>query len=230
MCLGSLYLDGYERGIQQERSLEMRILIVDDHPLFIDGIRHIIQTLDDNVDLIEANSAKEALLLLEKSSNLDLILLDLHMPGLDGLSIINHRRIQGACVPLVVISGDDDPKTINSVINSGVMGFIPKSYSGKKLLKALRTIISGEIYIPESTIDHSYNSHSKLSPSTMEITKRQLQVLGLLASGYSNKQISSTLFLTENTVKSHVSALLSALNASNRTECVIIARSKGLIH
>lgn len=212
----------------------MRILIVDDHPLFIDGIRHIIKALDDNVDLIEANSAKEALLLLEENSNLDLILLDLHMPGLDGLSIVNHRRIQGACVPLVVISGDDDPKTINSVINSGVMGFIPKSYSGKKLLKALHTVISGEIYIPEATIDHSYNnshhSHSTLSSSTMEITKRQLQVLGLLASGYSNKQISSTLFLTENTVKSHVSALLRALDASNRTECVTIARSKGLIH
>lgn len=212
----------------------MRIIIVDDHPLFIDGIRHIIKALDDNVDLIEANSAKEALLLLEKSSNIDLILLDLHMPDLDGLSMINHRRIQGACVPLVVISGDDDPKTINSVINSGVMGFIPKSYSGKKLLNALRTVISGEIYIPESTIDYSYNNshhnHSKLDSSTLEITKRQLQVLGLLASGYSNKQISSILFLTENTVKSHVSALLRALDASNRTECVIIARSKGLIH
>ena len=189
--------------------------------------------LDDDVDIIEANSAGDAIQCMESISNLDLVLLDLHMPGLDGTSIIQYQRTKATCFPIVIISGDDDPQTIQSVIDSGVMGFIPKSYSGKKLLNALHTILDGKIYIPKTNNTPNPDDYYKHSCNNVTndtgITKRQLQVLELLASGHSNKKVSSILFLTENTVKAHVSALFRALDASNRTECVKIARNKGII-
>ncbi|MGB5277456.1 MAG: response regulator transcription factor [Gammaproteobacteria bacterium] len=215
----------------------MHILIVDDHKLFIDGIRHILNSLDSDVDVLEATSADEAMRHLSSSVSLDLVLLDLHMPGLGGRSIMQHPRIQDDCLPIVIISGEEDPRTIKSVIDAGVMGFIPKAYSGEHLLNALRSVINGEIYIPQSIRNQLYklprhrlnkrNDGDAINNSGL--TRRQHEVLLLIASGHSNKQISSVLFLTENTVKAHVSAILRALGASNRTECVSIARSKGLI-
>lgn len=215
----------------------MHILIVDDHQLFIDGIRHIINSLDSNVVILEATTADEAMRHLDASPLLNMVLLDLHMPGLDRRSIMQHQRIQDACVPIVILSGEDDPHTIKAVIDAGVMSFIPKAYSGKNLLNALRCVIEGEIYIPEMirTQLHSLSSAhhddraNNGTAANADITRRQHEVLRLLANGHSNKQISSELFLTENTVKAHVSALLRALGASNRTECVNIARNKGLI-
>jgi DNA-binding NarL/FixJ family response regulator len=218
-------------------SLSVHILIVDDHQLFIDGIRHIVKSLDETVDILEATSASEALGYLDSDAVLDLVLLDLHMPGLDGLSIMRHSRVRDTFLPIVIISGEDDPYTIRSVIDAGVMGFIPKSYSGKKLLGALRTIMQGQIFIPDEIRDQIQQLASLQAPDRKMrgksgnngITKRQYEVLKLLGSGCSNKQISERLSLTENTVKVHVSALLRALGASNRTECVSIARHNGLI-
>lgn len=212
----------------------MRILIIDDHQLFIDGIRHIVQLLDDEVEVIEANSAGDAIKYIETISDLDLVLLDLHLPGMDGTSIIKYQRTNTSCAPIVIISGDDDPQTIQRLINAGVMGFIPKSCSGKQLLYALRTVLDGDIYIPGSDtlpVHHHFNNRNfNHVANSAGLTRRQLQVLELLASGYSNKKVSNVLFLTENTVKTHVSALFRTLNASNRTECVNIARSMGIIN
>ena len=216
----------------------MHILIIDDQQLFIDGIRHIVNALDDDVDIIEATSAADAIHYMVSISDLDLVLLDLNIPGLDGRSIMQHHRAHSSCPPLVIISGDDDPHTVQSIIDEGARGFIPKSYSGKKLLNSLHTILDGEIYIPEmqktpgsvQNAKHSYNFTGNGNGNGNGITKRQRQVLELLASGHSNKKISSILFLTENTVKSHVSSLLRTFEASNRTECVNIARNMGIIN
>ena len=215
----------------------MRILVVDDHQLFIDGIRHIITSLDEDTEILEATSADQALRLLREDTNLDLLLLDLHMPGLSGTSIMQHPSIQQSFLPIVIISGEDDLKSIKSVIDAGVMGFIPKSYSARELLNALRTILDGEIYIPGKIRDQLQGHASELDDNlpynevigSSGITRRQYEVLKLMANGQSNKQISSKLFLTENTVKAHVSALLRTLGAANRTECVGTARKKGLI-
>jgi DNA-binding NarL/FixJ family response regulator len=213
----------------------VHILIVDDHPLFIDGIRYFINLLDDDVEIMEATSVDEAVRKLDSGAPLDLLLLDLHMPGLDGLSIMQHKRIRNTCLPVIIISGEDDPHAINSVIAAGAMGFIPKSYSGKKLLGALRTVMGGEIFMPDEMRNQRQSplrlddEHDRDALGNSGITKRQYEVLKLLARGYSNKQISGMLFLTENTVKVHVSALLRALGAANRTECVSIARHHGLI-
>jgi DNA-binding NarL/FixJ family response regulator len=145
---------------------------------------------------------------LSSSVNLDLVLLDLHMPGLGGRSIMQHPRIQDDCLPIVIISGEEDPYTVKSVIDAGVMGFIPKAYSGNHLLNALRCVINGEIYIPQSIRNQLYNSPSQRLDERNDgdaignsgITRRQYEVLQLIASGQSNKQISSALFLTESDI------------------------------
>jgi len=128
----------------------MQILIVDDHQLFIDGIRHIIETLDSEVVILEATSPDKAMQHLDTVQELDLILLDLRMPGLNGRSVMQHRRIHDESLPIVIISGEDDLPMIKSVIDAGVVGFIPKSYSGQNLLDALRSILNGEVHIPET--------------------------------------------------------------------------------
>jgi DNA-binding NarL/FixJ family response regulator len=211
----------------------MRILIIDDHRLFIDDMRHIFYSLDRDVDIIVANSAGEAIQHMESSTVLDLVLLDLHMPGLNCSSIIQHQRTQSTCLPIVIISGDDNPDAIKAAVDAGIMGYIPKSFPANKIQSALRTIMSGNIYLPEMKStpdsDHSYKQSYNNIANINGITKRQFQVLLLLANGESNKNISSTLSLSENTVKAHVSALFRALDASNRTECVNIARNKGII-
>ena len=138
----------------------MHILIVDDHPLFVDGIRYFVNLLDDDVEIMEATSVDEAVRKLDSGAPLDLLLLDLHMPGLDGLSIMQHKRVRNTCLPVIIISGEDDPHAINSVIAAGAMGFIPKSYSGKKLLGALRTVMGGEIFMP----DEIRNQFQRQSP------------------------------------------------------------------
>lgn len=197
----------------------MRVLIVDDHQLFIDGLKHIVKLLDEDTEILEANSAEQAEKFLASETQLDLVLLDLHMPGLNGKTVIRHQREQETFLPIVIISGDDNPNTIRSVIDEGAIGFIPKHYSGKRLLKALQVVLNGDIYIP-SVSNESIGAG---------ITRRQLEVLNLMAEGYSNKQISGLLYLTENTIKSHVSALFREFDAVNRTECVKIARENGVI-
>ena len=210
----------------------MRILIIDEHQLFIDGIRHIVNALDDDVDIIEATSAADASHYMISLSDLDLVLLDLPMQGLDVRSIMQHHRTHSSYPPVVIISADDDRHTVKSIIDEGARGFIPKSYSGKKLLGALHSILDGEIYIPEmkNTPGSVHNARHSSNYNGNSITRRQSQVLELLASGYSNRKISSILSLTENTVKSHVSSLFRTFAASNRTECVNIARNKRVIN
>ena len=214
-----------------------RFQVADDHPLFRNALLEVIRQHYPDADIGESRDLDGTINALENNQEIDLLLLDLHMPGLDGLSIMRHSRVRDTFLPIVIISGEDDPYTIRSVIDAGAMGFIPKSYSGKKLLGALRTIMQGQIFIPDEIRDQIQQLASLQAPdrkmrgasSNNGITKRQYEVLKLLGSGCSNKQISERLSLTENTVKVHVSALLRALGASNRTECVSIARHNGLI-
>lgn len=207
----------------------MQVLVADDHQLFLDGIQHILKKLDADVEVTESTSAERAIEILESGRKFDLILIDLSMPGMDGLSILQRMHERKVWLPLVVVSGEEDVQKIKSALDSGALGFIPKTYSSQQMLSALQTILDGEIYIPEK-IEKQITVLEARRPLTEKqgndilkasgITKRQYEVLQLMAKGYSNKQIATSLYLTEHTVKSHISALFTALNASNRTECV----------
>lgn len=207
----------------------MQVLVTDDHQLFLDGVRLILKKLDSNVTVTESTSAERTIEILESGQEFDLILIDLSMPGMDGLSILQRMNERKVWLPLVVVSAEEDAHKIKSALDSGALGFIPKTHSSQQMLSALQTILDGEIYIPEN-IEKQINVLEARRPlletqnndalKASGITKRQHEVLQLMAKGYSNKQIATSLFLTEHTVKSHISALFTALHASNRTECV----------
>lgn len=216
----------------------MHILVVDDHQLFLDGIRHILEKLETGTRVKEANTVEAALEALDNTAGLDLALIDLCMPGMDGLALmqsINSRRIR---LPVVVVSGEEDLAKIKAALDLGALGFIPKSYSSQQMQDALKQVLEGDIYLPahvEKQIDRLSTRRrpeaATRNPALKDsgITRRQYDVLQLMARGFSNKQIASTLFLTEHTVKSHVSALFALLAANNRTGCVQNALQKGLL-
>lgn len=207
----------------------MRILVADDHQLFIDGIRHILNKLDAVVEVIESNRAAHAIETLESGQTFDLILIDLSMPGMDGMSILQRMRERKAWLPLVVVSAEENIRTIKATLDAGALGFIPKAHSGRQMLAALNAILEGEVYIPADIEKQIDNLVSRKSSTDTGITKRQLAVLELLAKGYSNKQIATSLYLTEHTVKAHIAALFSTLKAHNRTECVQFALREGIL-
>jgi len=207
----------------------MKILIADGHQLFIDGIWHILQQLDGNPVITEANRAQEAIEQLESEESFDLVLMDLVMPDISGLSIIQRMHERGIGFPLVVISGEENPRTIKSAFELGALGFIPKSYSSQQMLSALASVLAGNTHIPPS-IQRQINALTTRRTSRAgNITKRQTQVLLLMAKGYTNRQIATALFLTEHTIKAHIGALFLELNAANRTDCVNIAKEKKLL-
>lgn len=211
----------------------MNVLVADDHQLFLDGIRIILNKLDPKAEITECNAAEHAIEILESGLAFDLVLIDLCMPGMNGMSILQRMHRRKVWLPLVVVSGEEDIHTIKSALDSGALGFIPKTHNSHQMIAALHSILDGEIYIPveiEKQLDNlatrcppdeaTNNTHLKASG----ITRRQYDVLQLLAKGYSNKQIASSLFLTEHTIKAHISALFSTLMARNRTECVQTAQ------
>ncbi len=218
--------------------MNMHILVVDDHQLFLDGIRHLLEKLEPGTTITEANTVESALDALDHSSQFDLALIDLCMPGMDGLALLqsmNNRRIR---LPVVIVSGEEELAKIKAAMDMGALGFIPKRYSSQQMRSALSQVLEGDIYLPEHLESQLDRLASRREPRTAEhnpavkesgITRRQYEVLKLLAQGLSNKQIANTLFLTEHTVKSHVSALFVLLSANNRTACVQNAERRGLL-
>ena len=216
----------------------MNILVADDHQLFLDGIRHILKKLDTVVDITETTDAAQAIEILESGQSFELVLVDLSMPGMDGMSILQRMQERKVWLPLVVVSGEEDSFKIRSALDAGALGFIPKAHSSQQMLSALKAILDGEIYIPENIEKQINNLATRRPPAeaggngalkSSGITKRQFDVLQLMAKGYSNKQIATSLFLTEHTVKAHISALFTALNAGNRTECVQHAQQQNIL-
>lgn len=207
----------------------MRMLIVDDHQLFIDGIRHVLNRLAPDAVITEANTSLSAIDILESGESFDLVFIDLVIPGMDGLSILKRLHARGIWYPLVILSGDENVRTIKAALELGALGFIPKSFSSEEMLSALRSILEGELFVPQTISQQLNDLKPRRFRQNGNITRRQLQVLELMAEGYTNRQIAATLCLTEHTIKAHVSALFIELNVANRTECVQTAESQGLI-
>lgn len=214
------------------------ILLADDHQLFVDGISHILKKLADEVEITAVSDAQQTIDAIESGQEFDLILLDLDMPGMDGLSILQRMHERGHWLPIVVVSGTERVKTIKDALDYGALGFVPKAHNSQQMLDAMRAVLEGDIYVPEDIqkqIDNLESqrvlktSESNIDIKSFGITSRQHSVLKLMAKGYSNKEICTSLFLSEHTVKAHVSALFKHLNAKNRTNCVQIAQSEGLL-
>jgi DNA-binding NarL/FixJ family response regulator len=207
----------------------MRILLADDHALFRSGLSLVLQQLGPEVSIIEACNFDEAL--DQASSDLDLVLLDLNMPGMDGPAGLGRIRASVATVPVVVISASEDVADIEQLLEAGAVGYIPKSSSSQVMLSALALVLAGGTYVPSQVLRrgaHAVPAQDKAGAGAL-LTDRQLDVLRLLVQGKSNKVIARELRLSEGTIKIHLASLYRALNAANRTEAVVAAQRRGLL-
>ncbi len=218
--------------------MKIKVLLVDDHALFRDGMRYVLQQLADEVEILDTGNFTEALQLVQAHPNLDLALLDLNMPDSQGVPSLQlfHQRYPD--VPLVVVSGSDQREDIENVMNLGAMGFISKMSPSKVMLSALRMVLDGGVYVPPQLLQQAVAKletgqalHDKRSQraSKYGLTPRQLEVLQFIGAGQSNKDISIKLNLAEGTVKIHVAAIYHALHVSTRIEAVSTARRFGFI-
>jgi DNA-binding NarL/FixJ family response regulator len=202
----------------------MKILTVDDHPLILEALRQVLPELHDKVQLITATDRDETLRLARAHPDCALILLDLAVPGAQGMDLLVELREDHAALPVVVLSATADPATVLEAIDSGAMGYIPKSYTPKAMLDALRQVLQGQVHLPPGI---SPDAPPKPG-ADLGLSPRQFQVLRLLVQGMPNKLICRKLNLAEGTVKVHVSAVLRALNVRTRTQAVIATARLGL--
>jgi len=205
--------------------MALTILIADDHPLVRDALVRTVRQLHAEVTVHEAGDL-DALLRLARAGAADLALVDLNMPGMNGVAGLARLREAAPTLPVVVASGQEDATTIRSVLSAGAVGFIPKSEKSEVLLSALQLVQAGGTYVPARLLEAPATTAASAAAS--ELTPRQLDVLRCLMRGEPNKLIARELGLTEGTVKIHIAAILRALQARNRTEAVVRARSLGI--
>ena len=209
------------------------ILVIDDHPVFQDGITVILETLLPNATIHSALNAAKGIEAARNRPDLDWVFVDYQLPDADGLSIIERLNALMITAPIIMMSGVDDLEVISQAMKLGVSGFIHKS-GGKQIFKdCLDTIEQGKVYLPSDTqvrLEHYRQTIGRQTDSIKkQLSNRRMDVLLLVAEGYSNQEIANSLAITEATVKSHVSALMSILDADSRYHCVAEARKLGLI-
>lgn len=204
----------------------MHLLVIDDHPLFRSGIANVLRDLSDTVTITEAESCEEALDIIHTDPEFTLILLDLNLPGMDGMTGLSKLRDTAPATPIVVLSASDDTAKIRQAINAGAKGYIPKSANREIILNALRLVLSGGVYLPVNIMEAPLPAGAG---DEQPLTPRQRDVLRWLARGKSNKEIAALLGMAENTVRVHVAAILKYLGVKNRTEAGYAATRRGLI-
>ncbi len=204
---------------------DTRLLLIDDHQIYLDGLTITLNTLCPGITLDHARNANEAELLVSQHTY-DLILLDLHLPDSNGLILLEKLRSTDELTPVAMLTGSTNPSDLDAALLQGAAGFISKAADGPMLISAVLRLLFGEqvVMVDESQpLDRQSNAREK------GITPRQLEILDLLAEGLPNKVICKRLSLSEDTVKTHLKAIFSTLSCSNRTECVNTARRYGLV-
>jgi DNA-binding NarL/FixJ family response regulator len=203
----------------------MRVLVVDDHPLIREALSTVLRQLSPGVEVDEATSAEQALDLLALGHPLTLALLDLTLPGADGMSLLAEVRRDRPELPVVVLSGSDSRANVMAAIEAGAMGFISKRTSTAVFVSALQLVLAGGIYIPPQALAIEEPTRRAEQPTVLPadigLTPRQAQILALLVQGKPNKLICRTLGISDGTVKAHISSVLRVLDVDNRTEAVV---------
>jgi DNA-binding NarL/FixJ family response regulator len=204
---------------------QYRLVIADDHPLFRGALREAVGGLFGRVDIAEAGSFDEVTKLLEGNAEVDLILLDLAMPGVRGFSGLMYLRAQYPSVPVVMVSANDDPAVIRRCMDFGGAGFIPKTLGIDAIRSAIVRVLEGGVWMPPDVDVGSGTdaASADVLARLASLTPQQVRVLMMLSGGLLNKQIAYELGVSEATVKAHVSAILQKLNVESRTQAVITA-------
>lgn len=206
--------------------LSISILIVDDHPLFVEALKLVINGTFPEAALAEATSIESARGVLDKQPRFDLVLLDLSMPGTRGLDGLIELRTRYPKLPIVVVTALEDPRIIHEVMQCGAAGFISKSTRGSELGRALKEVMAGSVVLPkgyEPPLAAAPSGASDLTARIATLTPQQVRVLQMLRQGLLNKQIAFDLGVGETTVKAHVSEILRKLKVASRTQAVIEA-------
>jgi DNA-binding NarL/FixJ family response regulator len=213
----------------------MKILVVDDHVLIREAMRGVLKELKGDAAIVEAPDSRQAMQRLAENPDLELILLDLHLPDRSGLEVLRELRDRYPAISVVVLSASSERDDIARALDLGAQGFIPKSAPRDVMISAFNLIFAGGIYVPPEVLSRVPSATARLTPALrpslaadLGLTERQMDVLALMMQGKSNKSICRALNLAEPTVKNHVTAILKALKASNRTEAVIAAGALGL--
>ena len=211
--------------MSMETGSASKFLIIDDHPLFREALHSAVELAYPNSDTLDAASLDEANQLLQDDAGFDLALLDLSMPGVKGMDGLLHLRTHYPRLPVVVVSGAEDPPIIAQVLAYGAAGFIPKSSKKTTLADAIQQVMNGAVYVPETYADGAEDpiddDTRKMIERLSSLTPQQIRVLQMICNGLLNKQIAYELSVAETTVKAHVSEILRKLSVSSRTQAVI---------
>ena len=214
----------------------MRILLVDDHTLFREALAHILGKLDADVIVIETGMTQQALDLIRQYPDLDLILWDLGLPERGGIRGLHEITIAAPTIPVIVVSASDDITDMRESLAVGAMGYIQKTATAHEMTNTIKQVLAGDVCVPPILLrkqwaehDRSPVPHAEKERDKESLTKRQSEVLSLLALGLPNKVIAHRLNVSEGTVKLHMYAVFRALSCRNRTEAVLKAVRRGLV-
>jgi DNA-binding NarL/FixJ family response regulator len=205
----------------------VKILVVDDHALVREGLRQVLKGLDESVEVLQAGSCAQAFELAQNHADLDLVLLDYHLPDMTGLQALDIFGQQHPELPIVMLSGSANSQIVRQVLQSGAAGFVNKSGLSEELLGAIRLVLAGDVYWPmDIETGHGPLEADIVTPKSV-LTQKQEQVLQCLLDGQSNRDIGLMLHIAEETVKTHVAAILRHFEVQNRTQAVVAAARGG---
>ncbi len=212
----------------------MKLLIVDDHPVLRDGLAALLQHAGPDTTVLQARDAGEGLAIADSCGDLDVIILDLEMPGMKGVEALSEFGRKRPDVPVIVLSSSEDPDDVRKSLAAGALGYVPKSASQQVLLSAIRLVLNGDLYIPPLILDEDPTAAGQRirtagSEGAPQLTQRQIEILRLLSEGMPNKTIAAALNLSVKTVKVHITAIFKALNVANRTQAAVAGRKAGII-
>ncbi len=206
----------------------LKLLVVEDHAMVREGLLQALQGLESDVVAMGAADADAGLEILAGCDDVDMVLLDLMLPGTSGMALLGVLRKRFPAIPVVILSALDDADTVSRALRQGASGFVPKSSSTEVMLNALREVLAGEIYLPPKLRDPAARNlgRGKDVAQRYGLTQGQMRVLELLIQGKTNRQIAELLDVTEGTVKIHVSAIFKAMNVANRTQALLLAKKQ----
>jgi two-component system, NarL family, nitrate/nitrite response regulator NarL len=212
----------------------MKLLIVDDHAVLREGLAALLQQIGPDTTVVQAQDANEAITLLGGHPDLDVVVLDLVMPGMNGLDALSEFGRTRPDLPVIVLSSSEDPLDVRKALAAGALGYVPKSAGQRVLLSAIQLVMNGELYVPPLVLEGNRGSAQSIGYRTgnrsgQALTARQVEILKFLSEGAPNKLIAKVLGLSEKTVKAHITAIFKTLNVENRTQAAVAGRNAGLI-
>ncbi|WP_020674994.1 response regulator [Geopsychrobacter electrodiphilus] len=204
-----------------------KVLIADDHSLLRNGLKQLLQQLWSDITVVESNDCRQTLDMMGAHPDIDLVLFDLNMPGLDGFKVLEILANNPCAAPIIVVTASDDIFDMQRTLDAGAVGYILKSESNEVILRAIQLVLAGGIYVTPSITCKQAGGRGQANLSFSKLTSRQCEVLRLMMQGASNKDIAKALNLSEVTVKTHVGAILKTLDVVSRTQAVLAAKKLG---